>query len=166
MTNERLVALRLRSGWTQAEVAELVGDAVQQATGRRPAVDAQAISRMERGEVTWPVAATRLALQAVFGVSSDADLGLFPKRPVETLRRWPPRSEEISWRFQVWDCWRPAPAELGSQISRACEVGPLGSVTWITTWVVPTLFGYTAQSSPTRSSYSTTATTAALRALR
>ncbi len=80
MPNERLLALRLGSAWTQAEVAELLSDEVQRATGRRPAVDGQAISRMERGEITWPVAATRRALRVVFGVDSDADLGLFPKR--------------------------------------------------------------------------------------
>lgn len=80
MANDRLVALRLAHGWTQAEVAEQVCDDAERSTGHRPAVDARAISRMECGDITWPAAATRRAMRAIFNVLSDADLGLYPKR--------------------------------------------------------------------------------------
>lgn len=78
--NERFKALRLARALTQAELAALTCDKVEQATGHRPAVDAQAISRIERGEITWPGSATRAALRALLGSDSDAGLGLYPKR--------------------------------------------------------------------------------------
>jgi transcriptional regulator with XRE-family HTH domain len=78
--NERFKALRLARESTQAELAALTCDEVQRATGHRPAVDAQAISRIERGHITWPGNATRAALRSLLGSDSDAGLGFFPKR--------------------------------------------------------------------------------------
>ena len=78
--NERFKALRLARGWTQGELAELTCAKVREATGHTPAVDAQAISRIERGEITWPSRATRTALRTLLRSDSDADLGLYPKR--------------------------------------------------------------------------------------
>jgi transcriptional regulator with XRE-family HTH domain len=80
MANNQIRGLRLARRLTQAKLAELVGDAVSRATGRASAIDAQTISRIERGEITWPSSDTRKALRAVFGVNSDDDLGLYPKR--------------------------------------------------------------------------------------
>lgn len=80
MTNHQFRGFRLARGLTQAKLAELVCDAVSRATGRPSAVDAQSISRIERGEITWPNGDTRGALHAVFGTDSDSDLGLYPKR--------------------------------------------------------------------------------------
>ncbi|MCC3328679.1 hypothetical protein LK455_13325 [Nocardia abscessus] len=53
---------------------------IEGATGHRPAVDAQAISRIERGEIRWPRTATRQALMALLGAGSESELGLYPKR--------------------------------------------------------------------------------------
>jgi transcriptional regulator with XRE-family HTH domain len=76
MANEQIKALRLGRGLTQAELAVLVNDEVEKATGRAGGTDAQSISRIERGEITWPNVETRRALHAVFGTRSDIDLGL------------------------------------------------------------------------------------------
>lgn len=80
MGNDRLQALRHASGLTQAELACLVCDQVERSTGHRPGVDEQAISRLERGETTWPGRATRQALREILNATSDNDLGLYPKR--------------------------------------------------------------------------------------
>lgn len=79
-TNAEFKSQRLARGWTQAELAELVCTEVERATGHRPAVDAQAISRIECGEISWPRRATRQALVALLGVQTEAAIGLYPKR--------------------------------------------------------------------------------------
>ncbi|WP_051021657.1 helix-turn-helix domain-containing protein [Nocardia araoensis] len=78
--NAPFKSCRLACGWTHAELAERVCAEVEQATGHRPAVDAQAISRIERGEIRWPRAATRRALVALLGAGSETEIGLYPKR--------------------------------------------------------------------------------------
>jgi len=62
---------------TQAQVAEMVADAAEQATGRRSGIDADYVSKVERGEINWPGAAYRSAFRAVLGAVSDADLGFY-----------------------------------------------------------------------------------------
>lgn len=47
-------------------------------TGRDPDVDANWISRLERGIISWPSADYRAALCAVYGVDDEVQLGLFP----------------------------------------------------------------------------------------
>ncbi|MVU82358.1 XRE family transcriptional regulator [Nocardia sp. ET3-3] len=79
-TNDQFKAFRLARGLTQPDLAELVCDYVEQRTGHRPGVDAQAISRIECGEIAWPRRATRQALVALLGSESEAALGLYPKR--------------------------------------------------------------------------------------
>ncbi|MBF6330071.1 helix-turn-helix domain-containing protein [Nocardia transvalensis] len=66
-TNDHFRSLRLAHGWTQAELAERVCVEIERITGHRPPVDAQAISRIECGEISWPRRATRQALMALFG---------------------------------------------------------------------------------------------------
>ncbi|MGQ0776537.1 MAG: hypothetical protein ACT4NY_19280 [Pseudonocardiales bacterium] len=65
---------------TQAQVAE----AVERATGRRCGIDADYVSKVERGEISWPGAAYRSAFRAVLGATSDADLGFYCPRSSET----------------------------------------------------------------------------------
>ncbi|WP_280265178.1 helix-turn-helix transcriptional regulator [Nocardia wallacei] len=86
-TNEQFKSLRLARGWTQAELAELVCIQVETETGRRPAVDAQAISRIECGEISWPRTATRRVLMALLDVRSPDDLGLYPRRTQRDAER-------------------------------------------------------------------------------
>jgi hypothetical protein len=52
---------------------------VQAATGRYPELDANWVSRLERGAITWPSGDYRAALCAVFQVAGEAELGLYPK---------------------------------------------------------------------------------------
>ncbi|MGH3927863.1 MAG: hypothetical protein ACRDTT_34210, partial [Pseudonocardiaceae bacterium] len=44
---------------TQAQVAEMVADVVEQDTGRRCGIDADYVSKVERGEISWPGPAYR-----------------------------------------------------------------------------------------------------------
>ncbi|MCP3819361.1 helix-turn-helix domain-containing protein [Streptomyces sp. A3M-1-3] len=80
MANESLRRLRREQRWTQAQAAQRVCAQVQAATGRDPELDANWISRLERGAITWPSGDYRAALCAVFQVGSEAELGLHPKR--------------------------------------------------------------------------------------
>ncbi|MGQ0773639.1 MAG: hypothetical protein ACT4NY_04330 [Pseudonocardiales bacterium] len=69
---------------TQAQVAEMVAEAVERATGRRCGIDADYVSKVERGEISWPGVDYRSAFRAVLGATSDADLGLSCPRSSET----------------------------------------------------------------------------------
>ena len=80
MTNDRLRALRLARGLTQGALAHLVCAEIEKATGRQAAVEAQTISRIERGVITWPNHQTRRALRTVLQADLDEDLGLYAKR--------------------------------------------------------------------------------------
>lgn len=85
--NEQFRTFRLARGLSQPELAGLVCDQVEQATGHRPGTDAQAISRIECGEIAWPRRATRKALMAVLGSETEAALGLYPKRTQRDAER-------------------------------------------------------------------------------
>lgn len=79
MANEALRRHRNARRWTQTQVAEHVCAQVQAATGRDPELDGNWVSRLERGAITWPSGDYRAALCAVFQVTSEAELGLYPK---------------------------------------------------------------------------------------
>ncbi|MGW6412869.1 helix-turn-helix domain-containing protein [Streptomyces vinaceus] len=79
MANEALRRHRNSQRWTQTQVAERVCAQVQAATGRDPELDANWVSRLERGAITWPSGGYRAALCAVFQVASEEELGLYPK---------------------------------------------------------------------------------------
>ncbi|MGW2435660.1 helix-turn-helix domain-containing protein [Streptomyces goshikiensis] len=79
MANEALRRHRNSQRWTQTQVAERVCAQVQAATGRDPELDANWVSRLERGAITWPSGDYRAALCAVFQVASEEELGLYPK---------------------------------------------------------------------------------------
>ncbi|WP_079405488.1 helix-turn-helix domain-containing protein [Streptomyces sp. 3211] len=77
--NEALRRHRRARRLTQAQTAEHVCAQVLAATGRDPELDANWISRLERGAITWPSADYRAALCAVFQVASEEQLGLHPR---------------------------------------------------------------------------------------
>ncbi|MFE3863015.1 helix-turn-helix domain-containing protein [Streptomyces goshikiensis] len=79
MANEALRRHRNSQRWTQTQVAERVCAQVQAATGRDPELDANWVSRLERGAITWPSGDYRAALCAVFQVACEEELGLYPK---------------------------------------------------------------------------------------
>jgi transcriptional regulator with XRE-family HTH domain len=75
--SEQLRALRLARGWTQEQAAAAVLAEVRETTeNEASSIDAAWIGRLERGRLKWPTADYRAALRAVYGVASDADLGL------------------------------------------------------------------------------------------
>ncbi|MGV9313268.1 helix-turn-helix domain-containing protein [Streptomyces sp. NPDC003691] len=79
MANEALRNHRRTRRWTQAQTAERVCAQVRADTGRDPELDANWISRLERGTITWPSGGYRAALCAVFQVADETELGLYPK---------------------------------------------------------------------------------------
>jgi transcriptional regulator with XRE-family HTH domain len=80
MPNDRLRRLRLTAELTQEQVAQRVSKRLEAATGHDERIDANTISRLERGIITWPRQAVRTALRQTFGVATDAELGIYPPR--------------------------------------------------------------------------------------
>lgn len=80
MGNDKIRRLRAALDWTQDELASAVRSRVETATGRESSFDANTVSRLERGFITWPNSEYRYALRAVFGVDTDAELGLYSKQ--------------------------------------------------------------------------------------
>ncbi|MFI5782672.1 multiprotein-bridging factor 1 family protein [Nocardia sp. NPDC051570] len=67
--NEQLARLRLSHGWTQEELASAVAHALAE-QGVTSGIDADYISRLERGLISWPTAPTRRALEGLLCVSA------------------------------------------------------------------------------------------------
>jgi transcriptional regulator with XRE-family HTH domain len=84
--NDLIRAPRIARGWTQQQAADAVAEALGKITkqGRSHSIDAQFISRLERGEVRWPNADYRAALRTVYGAATDAELGLHGMRSERT----------------------------------------------------------------------------------
>lgn len=80
MVNHKLRCRRLAAGFTEGQVAEEVARLVADQTGRELAINGNYVSKLERGVITWPNRAYRDAFRALFGVSSDAELGFYPSR--------------------------------------------------------------------------------------
>jgi hypothetical protein len=78
--NEKFAAARAAMQLTGGQLAELVAERVWQRTKRRPPIDADYVSRIERGLITWPGRDYREAFQAVLGAGSAADLGFYSRR--------------------------------------------------------------------------------------
>lgn len=78
--NRAFQLARRAQGLTQAQVADATADLVERATRRRCGIDADYVSKVERGEINWPGAAYRTAFRLLFGAASDAELGLYCPR--------------------------------------------------------------------------------------
>lgn len=78
--NRRLTAARAALGLTQETLAELANMQVETNTGKPGAMDADYISKLERGLHTWPGKHYRRALREVTGARSDIDLGFYSTR--------------------------------------------------------------------------------------
>jgi hypothetical protein len=78
--NVRLRSRRLAVGKTEGQVAEEIVRLVIAETGREPAIDGNYVSKLERGIITWPNRAYRMAFRALFGAASDAELGFYASR--------------------------------------------------------------------------------------
>lgn len=62
---------------SRQELAEAVNAYLYEHAGRRFAIHAGYIGKLERGEHRWPAAHTRTALRAVLGRDTDAELGFY-----------------------------------------------------------------------------------------
>lgn len=80
MPNRRLTAARSALGLTQEGLAELANAQVENDTGKPGAMDADYISKLERGVHTWPGKQYRRALCTLLGARADADLGFYSTR--------------------------------------------------------------------------------------
>ncbi|MFE4515579.1 hypothetical protein ACFRMQ_15475 [Kitasatospora sp. NPDC056783] len=80
MANVLFKQARLALGLPQRQVANQVREVVEEATGRESSFDADYVSRMERGLITWPHEHYRQALCLVLRVETAAELGLVAKQ--------------------------------------------------------------------------------------
>lgn len=80
VSNRRLTAARGALGLTQEGLAELANAQVETDTGKPGAMDADYVSKLERGVHTWPGKHYRRALRTVLGAHTDADLGFCSTR--------------------------------------------------------------------------------------
>lgn len=74
MVNQALRAARLASGLSQAQLAESVNYQIEQATGRPGTLDANTVSRLERGAIARPAQRTVDGLCAVLA-ATETELG-------------------------------------------------------------------------------------------
>lgn len=65
---------------SRGEVAEAVNEWLWETTGRRYALDAHYVAKLERGVARWPNAAYRAGLRYVLNATDDAALGFVPTR--------------------------------------------------------------------------------------
>lgn len=86
--NQNLRERRLTVGITEGQVAEEVARIVALQTGRELAIDANYVSKLERGVITWPNRAYRDAFRTFFRATSDAELGFYPSRTRRDAERW------------------------------------------------------------------------------
>ncbi|HEX7657907.1 MAG TPA: XRE family transcriptional regulator [Pseudonocardiaceae bacterium] len=78
--NRLLAAARASANLTQEQLAEAANLQVEAITGRPGGMDADYISKLERGVHTWPNKHYRQALRTALGVARDADLGFYSSR--------------------------------------------------------------------------------------
>lgn len=78
--NHRLAAARARVRLTQEALANLANAQVERDTRKPGAMDADYISKLERGIHTWPGKDYRRALRTVLGADNDSDLGFYSTR--------------------------------------------------------------------------------------
>jgi transcriptional regulator with XRE-family HTH domain len=81
--NHRLLAARTAAQLTQESLADLANTQVEQDTGKLGAMDADYVSKLERGIHRWPGKDYRRALRAVLGAQTDLDLGFYSTRILE-----------------------------------------------------------------------------------
>lgn len=135
LANVKLRTAREQRALSQEQVAELVANDVERRSGRRPPIDADQISRYERGLHRWPGKDYRLAFRQVFGVTTDAELGFYSGRsgrrveavePPSTLARrastepsrLPPGIEPVDRRFFLMGL-----GALGVEVAAGTRIG-------------------------------------------
>lgn len=74
---------------TRFELAQAVNEYIWRTTGQEVSLDAETISRYERGLIRWPGEAYRAGLRAVLGADHDAALGFHPTPRGRSMARRP-----------------------------------------------------------------------------
>lgn len=71
---------------SRQELADLANTYLHNETGRRHALDANYVGKLERGQFRWPHMAYRQAFRAVLGARSDGELGFYiTRRQADTV---------------------------------------------------------------------------------
>jgi transcriptional regulator with XRE-family HTH domain len=83
--NRLLWAARQARLLTQQQLAEAVGAAHWQLFQKEAPIDADHVSKLERGMITWPNARYREAFRTVLGAATDAELGFYSRRARSTV---------------------------------------------------------------------------------
>lgn len=109
---------------TRAELAEAVNEHVWSSTNRQITLDADTISRYERGLIRWPNSTYRSGLRAVLGVRSDSDLGFYPTRRGRSATTTPAEASRSADPIDGHDL-----AEGGDDVNRRQFLQTLGAVT-------------------------------------
>ncbi|MGH3905094.1 MAG: hypothetical protein ACRDTE_13010 [Pseudonocardiaceae bacterium] len=85
VSNRLLLAARVAHRLTQHQLAEAVGEAHWRLFTKEAAFDADHVSKLERGLITWPNARYREAFRTVLGAATDAELGFYSRRSRSTV---------------------------------------------------------------------------------
>lgn len=93
--NRLLVGARQVRRWTQQQLAEAVGKAYWRLFEKEGAIDAEYVSKLERGVITWPNARYRAAFRDVLGAATDAELGFYHRRAAATVDGGQPSDGEV-----------------------------------------------------------------------
>ncbi|WP_280427900.1 helix-turn-helix domain-containing protein [Nocardia brasiliensis] len=131
--NDQLSAARVAAGLTQSDLAEALVAHILQTTGKRCAIDADYVSRLERGLIGWPAKVTRQALEVVLDTPVAA-LGLVNSR-LGGSQRNPLSAGASGERVQPQRSSQPrhggdepapapAPDQLGTRAHHARQLGP------------------------------------------
>ncbi|MEV6899772.1 hypothetical protein [Amycolatopsis sp. NPDC051372] len=82
---------------SRSDVADAVNVWLWENTGKRHALDAHYLAKLERGVARWPNAAYRSALRHVLGAPNDRALGFAPPRRAATGPVTPPGQPAHGW---------------------------------------------------------------------
>ncbi|MGH3916116.1 MAG: hypothetical protein ACRDTC_22315, partial [Pseudonocardiaceae bacterium] len=83
--NWRLSGARRERRLTQDQLAQVVREVYWRLFGKEAAIDAEHLSKFERGVITWPNARYRAALREVLGAVTDAELGFYYRHRPDTV---------------------------------------------------------------------------------
>jgi transcriptional regulator with XRE-family HTH domain len=83
--NQRLSGARRERRLTQDQLAQAVREVYWRLFEKEAAIDAEHVSKLERGIITWPNARYRAALREVLGADTDAELGFYYRHPRDTV---------------------------------------------------------------------------------
>ncbi|MGH3912809.1 MAG: hypothetical protein ACRDTC_05275, partial [Pseudonocardiaceae bacterium] len=83
--NRLLLAARHARRLTQQQLAEAVCAAYSKLFDKEAAIDADYVSKCERGHITWPNIRYREAFRTVLGADTEAELGFYSRRSQATV---------------------------------------------------------------------------------